>query len=204
MSSRTSGLPFTGDPHADQLLVDDPLALLIGMVLDQQVPLEWAFRGPYELRRRLGHLDAPRIAAMKAAALERAFVTQPALHRFPSSMAQRVQALCVLVVRDYRGDAGRIWREAEDGRALTARLRALPGFGEAKVRTLISILGKRLGVRPPGWEREAASGPSLGDVDCPQALDAYREHKRRVKAQVRRMENRPRAASARRFGAKGK
>ncbi len=177
-----SPLRYTGDEAADRLLAEDPLALLIGMVLDQQVPIEKAFRGPYDLRERIGHLDARRIARMDPARLEEAFRTRPALHRFPTSMAKRVQELCRVVTDDYGGDPARLWTAAPDAATLATRLRALPGFGEPKVRTLISILAKRLGIQPSGWEAQAASPMSLGDVDSSQALARYREVKRQRKA----------------------
>src|SRR5512144_1237543 len=137
-------LPFTGNDEADQLLAREPLALLIGFALDQQVTVQKAFSGPWELRRRLGHLDAARIAATDPAELDRLFRERPALHRFPGSMAGKVQALCAAIARDYGGDAARIWLGAKDGRDLQARLLALPGIGEMKARTITAVLGKRL------------------------------------------------------------
>ena len=178
-------LPYTGNADADRLLAEDPTALLIGFVLDQQVQLQKAFSGPYELRRRIGTLDPARIAAMDPAALEDAFKTRPALHRFPANMARRTQELCAAIVRDYAGDAGRVWREARDGRDLERRLLGLPGIGEMKARTLIAIIGKRLGVRPPGWEEVAPRHPTLGDVDSPEALAGYQAGKRAKKAAMR-------------------
>ena len=178
-------LPFTGNDEADRLLADDPNALLIGFVLDQQVPLQKAFSGPFELCKRIGTLDARKIAAMDPAALEDAFRTRPALHRFPANMARRTQELCVAIVRDYGGDAGRVWREAVSGRDLEARLLALPGIGEMKAKTLIAIIGKRLGVKPPGWDEVAPKHPTLGDVDSPQTLAAYQAGKRAKKAAMR-------------------
>ena len=178
-------LPFTGNDEADQLLADDPNALLIGFVLDQQVSLQKAFSGPWELRRRIGTLDLARITAMDPAALEDAFKTRPALHRFPANMAHRTQDLCAAIVRDYGGDAGRVWREAVSGKDLEASLLALPGIGEMKAKTLIAIIGKRLGVKPPGWEEVAPKHPTLGDVDSPQALAAYQAGKRAKKAALR-------------------
>jgi len=178
-------LPFTGNDEADQLLADDPNALLIGFVLDQQVSLQKAFSGPWELRRRIGTLDPARITAMDPAALEDAFKTRPALHRFPANMAHRTQDLCAAIVRDYGGDAGRVWREAVSGKDLEARLLALPGIGEMKAKTLIAIIGKRLGVKPPGWEEVAPKHPTLGDVDSPRALAAYQAGKRAKKAALR-------------------
>lgn len=182
-AQRERALHYTGDPAADHLLAEDPLALLIGMVLDQQVRMEKAFRGPYDLRERLGHLDAPRIARMDPAKLDEVFRARPALHRFPGTMARRVQAMSGVVAKEYGGDASRIWKTAPDGATLAKRLRALPGLGEPKVKTLIAILGKRFAIRPPGWEKEAIARQSLGDVDSPEALAKYRESKRLWKAQ---------------------
>ena len=186
MAKKTTPLlPFTGNDEADRLLADEPLALLIGFELDQQVTLQKAFSGPYELRQRIGPLDAARIAAMDPAKLDAVFRERPALHRFPGNMATRVQALCQAIVRDYGGDAGRVWREAQTGKDLEARLLALPGIGEMKAKTLIAILGKRLGVKPPGWEEVAPKHPSLGDVDDPASLAAYQAGKRAKKAATR-------------------
>jgi len=177
-----TSLPFTGDPDADALLAADPLALLVGFVLDQQVTVQKAFAGPLELRRRIGTLDPAAIAAMEPEALQEAFRERPALHRFPGAMATRVQELCAIVARDYGGDASHAWTEARDGAELEARLRALPGIGEMKARTLVGLLGKRFGVRPPGWEAVAPSHPTLADVDSAEALARYQEQKRAWKA----------------------
>jgi uncharacterized HhH-GPD family protein len=186
MAEMTSQLlPFTGVAEADLLLEQDPLALLIGFVLDQQVPLQKAFYGPYELRRRLGSLDAATIAGMDTAQLENVFKERPALHRFPGNMARRTQTLCSAIVRDYDGDAARVWREASDGRDLQKRLLSLPGIGEMKAQTLIAILGKRFGIRPPGWEEVAPKHPTLGDVDSAEALADYQAGKRARKAELR-------------------
>jgi uncharacterized HhH-GPD family protein len=186
MTVKTSRLlPFTGNDAADRLLEEDPLALLIGFELDQQVTLQKAFSGPYELKRRIGTLDAARIAAMDPEKLAAAFRERPALHRFPGNMAGRTQDLCVAIVRDYGGDAGRVWREAKSGKDLEARLLALPGIGEMKAKTLIAILGKRLGVKPPGWEDVAPKHPTLGDVDDAESLAAYQAGKRARKAALR-------------------
>jgi uncharacterized HhH-GPD family protein len=182
-------LPFTGDPKADKYLAEDPLALLIGMVLDQQVPLEKAFAGPWVLRKRLGaKLDAAKIAAMDPDELTALFVDKPALHRFPAAMAARVQDLCRLLVDEYGGKAAAVWTTAASGDELFKRVKALPGFGEQKARIFVALLGKQLGVRPQGWEK--AAGPfgragslaSVADIDSPGALLAVREHKRAVKA----------------------
>jgi uncharacterized HhH-GPD family protein len=185
MTSHPPALPFTGDDEADALLGSDPLALLIGFALDQQVTVQKAFSGPLELRRRIGHLDAARIAAMDPAELDRVFRERPALHRFPGSMAGKVQALCVAIARDYGGDAGRIWREARDGEDLRSRLLALPGFGEMKAGSVLAILGKRLGVKLPGMADVMPRHPTLGDVDSAESLADYQSGKRAKKAALR-------------------
>ena len=181
MTTPTS-LPFTGDDVADRLLVAEPLALLIGFALDQQVTVQKAFAGPLELRRRVGTLEPATIAAMDPEALQAAFRERPALHRFPGAMAARVQELCAVVARDFGGDASRVWTEARDGVDLDARLRALPGIGEMKAKTLVGLLAKRFGVRPPGWEAVAPTHPTLADVDSAEALARYQEQKRAWKA----------------------
>jgi len=181
----TPKLPFTGDAAADRLLVEEPLALLIGFALDQQVTVQKAFSGPADLERRLGHLDAARIAAMDPAALDAVFRERPAIHRFPGSMAGKVQALCAAIARDYGNDAARVWLEAADGASLEARLLGLPGIGEMKAKSIIAVLGKRFGIRPPGYDRVAPSWPTLGDVDSPEALAAYQAGKRAHKAALR-------------------
>ena len=185
MPTTTDLLPFTGDPDADRLLVEDPLALLIGFVLDQQVTLQKAFSGPLELRRRIGSLDARRIATMEPEQLDAAFRERPALHRFPGNMAKRTRELAAYLVERYDGDASRIWREAKDGADLHARLLDLPGFGPMKAGTLVAILGKRLGVAPAGWERYAPDHMTLGDVDSAETLRRYQDGKRAWKAEQR-------------------
>jgi uncharacterized HhH-GPD family protein len=181
----TDRLPFTGDDEADRLLVAEPLALLIGFELDQQVTVQKAFSGPAELKRRLGHLDAAQIAAIDPEALAGIFRKPPALHRFPAAMAARVQELCRAITETYGGDARRIWTEAADGRDLQARLLALPGIGDMKARALLSILANRFGVRPPGIEAVLPTHPTLGDVDSPESLAAYQAGKRAKKAAMR-------------------
>jgi uncharacterized HhH-GPD family protein len=184
MTTPTS-LPFTGDDAADRLLVEEPLALLIGFALDQQITVQKAFSGPADLKRRLGHLDAARIAGMDPAALDAVFRERPAIHRFPGSMAGKIQALCAAIARDYDNDAARVWAEAADGPALEARLLGLPGIGEMKAKSIIAVLGKRFGVRPPGYDQVAPKWPTLGDVDSPEALAAYQAGKRAHKAELR-------------------
>ena len=183
--TRPTHLHFTGDDEADRLLAEEPLALLIGFVLDQQVTVQKAFSGPLELRRRVGTLDAATIARTEPAELEEAYRTRPAIHRFPGNMARRVQELCAVVAEDYDGRAERVWLEAEDGKDLERRLLDLPGIGPMKARSLIAIVGKRFGVRPPGWEDVAPTHPTLGDVDSYEALEAYQERKRAYKASLR-------------------
>ena len=178
-------LHFTGNDEADALLAEEPLALLIGFVLDQQVPVQKAFSGPLELKRRIGNLDASAIAGMDPGELDRAFRERPALHRFPGTMAMRTQELCAAIATDYEGDAARVWNEARDGHDLQQRLLDLPGIGQMKARSLIAILGKRFGIKPPGWEDVAPSHPTLGDVDSVEALLDYQAKKREHKAAMR-------------------
>jgi uncharacterized HhH-GPD family protein len=189
-TTRPDRLPFTGDDEADRLLAEEPLALLVGFVLDQQVSVQKAFSGPLELRRRLGALDAEGIAGLEPGELEEAFRTRPALHRFPGTMARRTQELCAAIASEYGGDAARVWTEAETGQELERRLLDLPGIGPMKARSLIAILGKRFGVRPPGWEDVAPTHPTLGDVDSAEALEAYQEKKRAYKASLRTRQSR--------------
>ena len=173
---------WTQDPAANRLLETDPLALLIGMVLDQQVKMEKAFGGPYELKRRLGYLDARKIASMNPEELDRVFRERPALHRFPGTMARRVQAMCAVVVKDYGGDAASVWRDAATGDDLEARIKKLPGFGEMKSKILIAVLAKKFGVKPRGWEKHAATWHSVADVDSVESMAQAREVKRRARA----------------------
>jgi uncharacterized HhH-GPD family protein len=178
-------LTFTGDDEADRLLVAEPLALLIGFALDQQVTVQKAFFGPLEIRRRAGTLDAAKLAAIEPEAFADLFRQRPAIHRFPGSMAGKVQALCAAVARDYAGDASRIWTEASDAHDLEKRLLGLPGIGPMKAKTLLAILGKRFGIKPAGWDEVAPKTPTLGDVDSPEALARYQAGKRAYKAVLR-------------------
>jgi uncharacterized HhH-GPD family protein len=183
----SASIPVTGDPAADELLTQNPLALLIGMLLDQQVPMEWAFKGPYTLNERLGGLDAAAIAAMDPDDLEAVFKTKPALHRFPGSMAKRTHALAQVVVDDYAGDAASIWTTATTGDELFERLQALPGFGAEKSKIFLALLAKRLGVKPSGWEDAAkpfsdSTPRSVADIDSAESLARVREWKRAQKA----------------------
>ncbi len=182
-------MPITGDPEADKLLMTDPLALLLGMLLDQQVPMEWAFKGPATLKARLGgRLDATAIAAMDPEDLVAVFVAKPALHRYPAAMARRAHELCVFLVEHYDGDAGAVWRGVRSGDELYRRVRELPGYGEEKSKIFLAILAKRLGKRPAGWEVAAApfsdaTPRSVADIDSPESLAKVREFKKLRKAQ---------------------
>ena len=181
----TATLPFTGNDSADAFLSEDPLALLIGFALDQQVTVQKAFSGPWELRTRLGHLDARKIAETDPAELDRVFRERPAIHRFPGSMAGKVAALCAAIAERYDNDASRIWREARDGRDLEARLLDLPGIGPMKAKTILAVLGKRYDVGLPGMADVMPKHPTLGDVDSAEALAEYQAGKRAYKASMR-------------------
>jgi uncharacterized HhH-GPD family protein len=178
-------LHWTSDPEANRLIASDGNALLIGFALDQQVPVPKAFSGPMELQKRLGHLDPGRIAATDPDELVEVFVRRPAIHRFPAAMAKRVQSLCAVIERDYGGDGSRVWTEAADAADLKARLAALPGIGDMKVRSLFATIVKRLGYRPDGWEEALPNHPTLGDVDSAEALTTYQAEKRAYKAAQR-------------------
>ena len=183
--------PLTGDPAADELLENDSLALLIGMLLDQQVPMEKAFHSPYDLKQRLGDkLDAADIATRDPDELKEMFKERPALHRFPGSMAERTQELCRRIVEGYAGDAGRVWTSAATGDELLGNLRELPGFGEQKARVFTALLAKRLGVKPRGWEQAAGAYAepghhSVADIDGPDSLAAVRAYKKEQKARAK-------------------
>jgi uncharacterized HhH-GPD family protein len=182
-------LHLSQDPEADKLITKDPLALLIGMVLDQQIPLERAFSSPRDLKERLGgKLDAAEIASMDPDRLAEIFAQRPALHRFPSANAKRVQELCRIVVEEYGGKPAAIWKKAADGPDLLRRVRALPGFGEQKARIFIGLLGKQLGVETPGWQDAAGkfgqSGTymSIADITDSESLGRVRAYKQQMKA----------------------
>ena len=184
-------LHITGDPEGDGLLNTDPLALLLGMLLDQQVPMEWAFGSPLKLKERLGgELDAASIAAMPLDELERLFKGPPALHRFPGSMAKRTQQMCRHLVEHHGGRAEAVWADAATGDELYARLRAIPGYGGEKAKIFMALLAKRFGVRPPGWQELAqpfsdATHRSVADVDSAEALLEVRAFKQMMKAKGR-------------------
>jgi uncharacterized HhH-GPD family protein len=182
-------LRLAQDPDADALLTNDPLALLMGMLLDQQFPLEWAFRAPWRLAQRMERtsLDVAEIADYDPEAFVKLMAGPPALHRYPAAMAVRVQALCRLLVEEYGGDAAALWRTAGTGKELLARLRALPGFGEQKARIFVALLGKQLGVRPEGWQEvagpygEDGSRRSAADVTDAETLAEVRAFKQAAK-----------------------
>ena len=182
-----ASMPVTNNPDANKLLVSDPLALLIGMLLDQQVPMEWAFAGPLTLKERLGGtLDATAIAAMAPEELEALFTQKPALHRYPGSMAGRTHELCTFIAERYDGDAGKVWKGVRSGDELFRRVRELPGYGEQKAKILVAILAKRLGKAPAGWEEAATpygddQPRSVADVDGPGALERVRAFKQAQK-----------------------
>jgi uncharacterized HhH-GPD family protein len=173
-------LHFTDSDEANQLIAQDPLALLIGFVLDQQVTVQKAFAGPLAIQQRVGHLDAGRLGATD---LEPVFRERPAVHRFPGSMAGRVQALAAHVAEHYDGEAARVWTDASTPAELEANLAALPGFGEMKVKALASVLSKHFGVATA--EALTPGHATLGDVDSPHALAEYQAAKRAHKAQMR-------------------
>ena len=175
-------LAVTGNADADKLLNTNPLALLLGMLLDQQVPMEWAFIGPYLLMERMGGLDAGVIAAMPEEEFLVICKGPRAIHRFWGSMGKRVQAVCRVIVDEYDGDASRIWTDANDGADLRTRLEALPGFGAEKSRIFIALLAKRMGVRPDGWQEASAPfgdevARSVADVQSADTLALVREWK---------------------------
>ena len=173
-------LYFTDSDEANRLIAGEPLALLIGFALDQQVPVPTAFAGPYKLKQRIGALDAAAIASLDPATLEEAFRAKPAIHRFPGSMARRVQDLCALVADEYDGDAERVWAEATDSTDLRRRIGALPGFGEMKVTGLGSVLALRFGVEAA--KELVPDHACLGAIDSPEALAEYQAQKRARKS----------------------
>lgn len=187
---------ITGRAEADALLNTDGTALLIGMLLDQQVPMEWAFLGPFTLFGRLGHLDATQIATMPVDDFVAVCCEKPAIHRFPAVMARRVHELCIALRDRYGGDGEQVWTDVASGKTLYARLRALPGFGDEKAKIFVAVLGKRIGVQPRGWR--AAAGAfgdtvprSVADVHSPASLAVVREWKRAQKLANKDKQDRP-------------
>ncbi|MFI9150708.1 HhH-GPD-type base excision DNA repair protein [Streptomyces sp. NPDC053367] len=188
-------LHLAQDPAADELLGRSPLAALVGMLLDQQVPMEWAFKGPRTIADRLGahDLDAHAIAAQDPEDFAALLTEKPAVHRYPGSMAQRIQQLCRYLVEHYDGNAELVWKGVPDGAELLRRLEDLPGFGKQKAQIFLALLGKQLGVRPKGW-REAAGSygepdafRSVADITGPESLTRVRAHKQEMKAKARAM-----------------
>ena len=183
-----ASIPITGDPAADNLLVTEPLALLLGMLLDQQVPMEWAFKGPYTLRERLGgQLDATAIAAMDMEEFVTICCDKPAIHRFPGAMGKRAWEACNHVVDNYHGDAANIWKGVRSGDELYRRLRLVPGYGDEKAKIFMAILAKRFGKKPAGWEEAAApfsdaQPRSVADVADAESLAEVRTWKKAMKA----------------------
>lgn len=183
-------LHLAQDPEADELLGRSALAALVGMLLDQQVPMEWAFKGPRTIADRLGadDLDAHDIAAQDPDAFIALLSEKPAVHRYPGSMAKRIQQLCQYLVERYDGDAELVWKGVDDGRELLRRLEDLPGFGKQKAQIFLALLGKQLGVRPKGWQEsagaygEAESFRSVADITGPESLTKVRAHKQEMKA----------------------
>lgn len=183
-------LHLAQDPEADELLGRSPLAALVGMLLDQQVPMEWAFKGPRTIADRLGldDLDAHEIAAQDPDAFAALLSDKPAVHRYPGSMAKRIQQLCQYLVEHYDGNAELVWKGVDDGRELLRRLEELPGFGKQKAQIFLALLGKQLGVRPKGWREaagaygEAGSFRSVADITGPESLVKVRAHKQEMKA----------------------
>ena len=176
-------LHFTDSDEANELLAREPLALLIGFALDQQVSVPTAFQGPLKLKQRLGTLDAGELARLDPARLEAAFREKPAVHRFPGAMASRVHELAAIIEETYSGDAERLWSEAVDGAELRRRIESLPGFGQMKVKAFGSVLAKRFGVEAA--QDLVPDHPTLGDVDSPEALERYQAAKREYKAKLK-------------------
>lgn len=189
-------LYITGDAKSDALLNSNGTALLIGMLLDQQVPMEWAFNGPFTLKQRLGHLDPRRIAAMDSETFLAVCTEKPAIHRFPKAMAQRIQGLCAVLADKYKSKGENIWNGVDDAQELFARLRELPGFGEEKAQIFIALLGKRFGVAPDGWKKAAGvfsdSRPrTVADITSQATLLKVRAWKKAEKAADRDKQSRP-------------
>lgn len=195
---RAVPLPVTGDPAADRLLAENPFALLVGMLLDQQVPLEWAFAAPARLRDRLGpeRFSPDGVASMPPEELEAAFLAKPALHRFPAAMARRTAALAQHLVEHYGGDTAALWMGVESGDELFRRVRELPGFGEEKAKIFVALLAKRFAVRPDGWQ--AVTQPfhddqprSVADIDSAESFARVKEWKKRMRAAGKTKQDRP-------------
>jgi len=193
-------LYITGNTAADTLLNSNGTALMIGMLLDQQVPMEWAFNGAHTLKQRLGHLDPARIAAMDPEAFLAVCLEKPAIHRFPKAMAGRIQGLCALLDERYKGRAENIWRGVDNASVLFARLREFPGFGEEKAQIFVALLAKRFGIKPRGWKTAAGvfsdSNPrTVADITSPATLAKVRAWKKAEKEADRDKQSRPLATT---------
>ena len=175
-------LPYTNDAAANTLLADDPFALLVGIVLYQQVPVETAFAGPLRVRDRIGGLDPRLIAEMDPEILEAAFKEKPAVHRFPGNMSKRVQAVAAYVATEYDGDTAAIWTDVNDADTLVRRLKKLPGFGDYKARIYLAVLAQRFGVRPDGWEGYSPDWPNISEIESPDDRADLKERKKAWKA----------------------
>ncbi len=195
-TTSTKPLYITGIPQADALLRRDGTALLIGMLLDQQVPMEWAFTAPHTIKQRLGHVDATKIAKMNVDRFIAMCCEKPAIHRFPASMGKRIHAMCTIIADDYKGKGANVWKGVEDAAELTARLRKLPGYGAEKTEIFIALLGKRFGIRPKGWKTEAGEFSdnqprSVADIHSPATLLKVRGYKKMQKANDLDKKDRP-------------
>lgn len=189
-------LYITGNPASDKLLNSNGTALLIGMLLDQQVPMEWAFNGAFTLKTRLGHLDPRKIAAMDPGDFLAVCTEKPAIHRFPKAMAARIQGMCAIIAAEYRNKGENIWRDVDDATVLFERLRRLPGYGEEKAQIFVALLGKRFDVQPRGWQKAAGvfsdkSPRTVADITDPETLLKVRAWKKMEKAADRDKQSRP-------------
>jgi len=192
----TGTLYITGDTAADKLLNSNGTALLIGMLLDQQVPMEWAFKGPATIKERLGHLDPKKISLIDVEEFVSMCCEKPAIHRFPASMSRRIHELCCIIARDYKNKGENMWAGVTDAAVLTERLRVLPGFGEEKAQIFIALLGKRMGVVPKNWKTEAGvfsdiNPRTVADITSPETLLMVRTWKKAEKAAARDKQSRP-------------
>ena len=192
----TGTLYITGDTAADKLLNSNGTALLIGMLLDQQVPMEWAFKGPATIKERLGHLDPKKISLIDVEEFVSMCCEKPAIHRFPASMSRRIHELCCIIARDYKNKGENMWAGVTDAALLTERLRVLPGFGEEKAQIFIALLGKRMGVVPKNWKTEAGvfsdiNPRTVADITSPETLLMVRTWKKAEKAAARDKQSRP-------------
>ena len=189
-------LYITGNPASDRLLNSNGTALLIGMLLDQQVPMEWAFNGAFTLKTRLGHLDPKKIAAMDPDDFLAVCTEKPAIHRFPKAMASRIQGMCAIIASEYRNKGENIWSGVDDAQVLFGRLRALPGYGEEKAQIFVALLAKRFDVKPKGWKEAAGvfsdrEPRTVADITRPETLLKVRAWKKMEKAAERDKQSRP-------------